>query len=51
MKLGVNELDILGRLVPALSQAKEATKPSLDGLRAMRIAVHGAVADGDKNAP
>ena len=35
------EQDILGRLVPALSQAKEA----------MRIAVHGAGADGDKNAP
>ena len=45
------ELDILGRLVPALSQAKETTKQSLDGLRAMLIAVHGAGADGDKNAP
>ena len=45
------EQDILGRLVPALSQGKEATKQSLDGLRAMRIAVHGAGADGDKNAP
>ena len=45
------EQDILGRLVPALSQAKEATKQSLDGLRALRIAVHGAGADGDKNAP
>ena len=44
------EQDILGRLVPALSQAKETTKQSLDGLRAMRIAVHGAGADGDKNA-
>ena len=45
------EQDILGRLVPALSQAKETTKQSLDELRAMRIAVHGAGADGDKNAP
>ena len=45
------EQEILGRLVPALSQAKETTKQSLDGLRAMRIAVHGAGADGDKNAP
>ena len=45
------EQDILGRLVPALSQAKETTKQSLDGLRAMRIAVHGAGAGGDKNAP
>ena len=45
------EQGILGRLLPALSQAKETTKQSLDGLRAMRIAVHGAGADGDKNAP
>ena len=45
------EHDILGRLVPVLSQAKEATKQSLDGSHAMRIAVHGAGADGDKNAP
>ena len=45
------EQDFLGRLVPALSQAKETTKQSLDGLRAMHIAVHGAGADGDKNAP
>ena len=45
------EQDILGRLVPALPQANETTKQSLDGLRAMRIAVHGAFADGDKNAP
>ena len=37
-----DEQDILGRLVPALSQAKETTKQSPDGLRAMRIAVHGA---------
>ena len=44
------EQDILGRLVPALSQAKEAAKQSMDGSRAMRIAVHGAGADGDKNA-
>ena len=45
------EQGILGRLVPALSQAKETTKQSLDGSRAMRVAVHGAGADGDKNAP
>ena len=41
----------LGRLVPALSQAKETTKQSLDGLRALRIAVHGDVAGGDKKSP
>ena len=45
------EQDIIRRLVPALSQAKETTKQSLDGLRAMRIALHVAGADGDKNAP
>ena len=42
---------MLGRLGPAISQAKETTKQSLDELRAMRIAVHGAGAGGDKNAP
>ena len=46
-----SEQDMLGRLGPALSQAKETTKESLDELRVMRIAVHGAGADGDKNAP
>ena len=46
-----SEQDMLGRLGPALSQAKEATKQSLDELRVMRIAVHGASADGNKNAP
>ena len=42
---------MLGRLGPAPSQAKETTKQSLDELRVMRIAVHSAGADGDKNAP
>ena len=46
-----SEQDMLGRLGPALSQAKETTKQSVDVLRVMRIAVHGAGADGDKNAP
>ena len=30
---------------------KETTKQLLDDLRVMRIAVHGAGADGDKNTP
>ena len=46
-----SEQDMLGRLGPALSQTKETTKQSLDGLRVMGVAVHGAGADGDKNAP
>ena len=46
-----DEQDILGRLGPALAQAKEKTKKLLDDLRVMRIAVHGAGADGDKNTP
>ena len=41
----------LGRLVPALARAKEPAKQSLLVLRALRTAVHGAGADGDKNAP
>ena len=45
------ELDLLERLGPALSQAKKIAKQSLDEVRAMRIAVHGAGVDGDKNAP
>ena len=44
-----DEEEKLGRLVPALAQAKEAAKQPLDGLRAMRAAVHGA--GGDKNGP
>ena len=46
-----SEQDMLGRLGPALSQAKETTKQSLGELRVVRIAVHGAGADGDKDAP
>ena len=46
-----SEQDMLGRLGPALSQAKETTEQSLDELRVVRIAVHGAGADVDKNAP
>ena len=46
-----DEQDIFGRLGPALAQAKEKTKQLLDDLRVMRIAVHGAAADGDKNTP
>ena len=46
-----SEQDMLGKLGPALSQAKETTEQSLDEPRVMRIAVHGAGADGDKNAP
>ena len=46
-----DEQDIFGRLGPALAQAKEKTKQLLDDLRVMRIAVHGAGADGDKNTP
>ena len=46
-----SEQDMLERLGPALSQAKETTKQSLEELRVMRIAVRGAGADGDKNAP
>ena len=45
-----SEQDMLGTLSPALSQAKETTKQSLDELRVMRIVVRGAGADGDKNA-
>ena len=46
-----DEQDKLGRLVPALAQTKETAKQSLLVLRALRTAVHGADADGDKNAP
>ena len=46
-----SEQDMPGRLGPALSQAKETTEQSLDELRVMRTAVHGAGADVDKNAP
>ena len=46
-----DEQDIFERLGPALAQAKEKTKQLLDDLRVMRIAVHGAAADGDKNTP
>ena len=46
-----SEQDMLGRFGPALSQAKETTEQSLDELRVMRIAVRGAGANGDKNAP
>ena len=46
-----SEQDMLGKLGPALSQAKETTEQSLDEPRVVRIAVHGAGADGDKNAP
>ena len=46
-----DEQEIFGRLGPALAQAKETTKQLLDDLRVMRIAVHGAGADGDKNTP
>ena len=38
-----SEQDMLGRLGPALSQAKELAKQSFDEVRAMRIAVHGLV--------
>ena len=47
----MSEQDTLESLGPALSQAKETTKQSLDELRVMRIAVHGAGADVDENAP
>ena len=43
--------DLLERLGPALSQAKEVAKQSLVELRVVRIAVQGAGTDGDKNAP
>ena len=46
-----SEKDMLEKLGRALSQAKEVAKQSLDEVRAMRIAVHGVGADGDKNAP